>query len=127
MATARGELGEDRTAREERRIEAAYERRRGFDPRYSHLDPAHLYMVQERARGLLGLLRSAGVETLQPAKVLDVGCGDGQLLTELIAWGARPEHLSGVDLLPARIAQARARCPASVRLEVGSAAALPFD
>jgi hypothetical protein len=39
---------------------------------------------------------------------------------------ARPEDLTGVDLLPARIAEARSRCPAGVRLQTGSATALAF-
>lgn len=126
MAEADERGSEERTALEERRIGVAYARRQSLASRYSHLDPAHLYMVQERARGLLGLLRSTGFRTLRSARVLEVGCGDGQLLTELITWGARPEDLTGVDLLPARIAEARSRCPADVRLETGRATALCF-
>jgi ubiquinone/menaquinone biosynthesis C-methylase UbiE len=57
--------------------------------------------------------------------VLDVGCGHGQWLADLIKWGARPENLSGLDLLPERIAAAQVRLPRSVQLETGSATALP--
>jgi ubiquinone/menaquinone biosynthesis C-methylase UbiE len=43
-----------------------------------------------------------------------------------VKWGALPTNLVGVDLLPERVAEARALCPSGVRIEVGSAAKLDF-
>jgi SAM-dependent methyltransferase len=56
-------------------------------------------------------------------RLLDIGCGRGELLTEAAPRGA---HLSGVDISPAAVAEARSRRPeADVR--VGSGGALPWD
>jgi ubiquinone/menaquinone biosynthesis C-methylase UbiE len=58
-------------------------------------------------------------------RLLDVGCGTGLLLGCLA--GRSPfRELTGVDLSPGMVAQARGRLPASVRLLVGDAEALPF-
>jgi len=63
---------------------------------------------------------------LSQAKILEVGCGTGYFLREFIKWGARPENITGIDLLEESVAYARTRCPPTVRLETGSAAELPF-
>ena len=58
--------------------------------------------------------------------VLDVGCGNGPLLRNLIHWGARPENVFGLDLQEERIATARELLPNSVTLTSGSATRLDF-
>ena len=60
-------------------------------------------------------------------KILEVGCGTGHWLREFIKWGARPENITGVDLLPDRVAEAKQLCSEAVRIQCGSAAepALP--
>jgi ubiquinone/menaquinone biosynthesis C-methylase UbiE len=58
-------------------------------------------------------------------RLLDIGCGTGLLLGRLV--GRAPfRELTGVDLSPGMVAQARTRLPASVRLLVGDAETLPF-
>ena len=48
-------------------------------------------------------------------RLLDIGCGTGLLLGRLV--GRSPfRELTGVDLSPGMVAQARTRLPASVRL-----------
>src|SRR5262245_14178746 len=81
-------------------------------------------MLQRRERDMLDALRRNRIKDLSESVVLDIGCGHGQWLAELIKWGARPRNLSGVDLLPERIAGARSRLPSEVRLDVGSATRL---
>ena len=98
------------------RIEQAYSRRQ-HNNRYSVLDPAHRLVVQERQNLLLRLLSNQGYLSLENARILDVGCGTGAWLRDFILWGARPENLYGVDLLPKRIAEARESCPADVTLK----------
>lgn len=59
------------------------------------------------------------------ASLLDIGCGDGSLLSNV---GQRwPDvRLAGLDLQPERIEEARANAP-DAHLVVGSADALPFN
>jgi SAM-dependent methyltransferase len=81
---------------------------------------------QDRERQVLRLLRRHHRLPLGERTVLDVGCGTGAWIRDLIRWGARPERITGVDLLAEDLARARELVPAGVRLEVGNAASLPF-
>jgi ubiquinone/menaquinone biosynthesis C-methylase UbiE len=58
--------------------------------------------------------------------MLEIGCGTGYWLREFIKWGARPEHLVGIDLLSTRVAEAKRLCPAGLDIRCGSATSLPF-
>jgi len=61
------------------------------------------------------------------ARVLDLGCGDGYLLEQLVRAGHSPEQLNGVDLSPAELALAtERRSLQGVTLHPGHAAALPL-
>jgi ubiquinone/menaquinone biosynthesis C-methylase UbiE len=86
-----------------------------------------MFMVQERERRLLGLLKRYGHEYLQEKKIAEIGCGTGYWLREFIKWGARPENVLGIDLLPSRVAEASRLCPAGVNIICGNAAALELD
>ena len=55
-----------------------------------------------------------------------MGCGTGYWLRQFINWGARPQNITGVDLLSDRVAEAKQLGPDSVRMECGSAACLCF-
>lgn len=112
---------------EEERIREAYSSRGALDPRYSWFSRGNLWMALRRERDVLDALRRHGITDLSAKTVLDVGCGHGQWIADMIKWGARPENLSGVDLLPERIAAARVRLPEAVHLETGSATALPTE
>lgn len=68
----------------------------------------------------------AAAEVDGPGDVLDVGCGTGWWLEELIERGVAAGRLHGVELLPHRAAAARRRAPGSTVLE-GDARALPFE
>jgi SAM-dependent methyltransferase len=115
-----------RIVAEEARIRAAYARRTGAD-RYAFFNPAHLLAVQERERVAIDLLRRHGVRSLGDADVLEIGCGTGVWLRELVKWGAHPRRVVGIELLPDRAAEARRLCPAGVtiRCENAAAAVLP--
>ena len=109
---------------EARAVRERYARRAKQDARYSLLNPAALWPMQERQRAMLALFRRLGWHDLSALTLHEVGCGSGSNLVELIQLGFEPGHLSGVELLPERHAQARARLPASVSLLQGDALVL---
>ena len=118
-------LSSDSFDLEETRIRAAYVKRQG-DLRYSWFSPGHLFMIQERERQLLAVLARHACAPLNAKKILEVGCGTGYWLREFVKWGARPEHIVGIDLLADRVAEAKRLCPDTVEIRCGSAAALSF-
>jgi ubiquinone/menaquinone biosynthesis C-methylase UbiE len=83
--------------------------------------------MQERERHTLVLLRRYRCIPLTEKTILDVGCGSGAWLQQFIRWGARAENVAGIDLRADPLARARQALPASVRLELGNGAALPFE
>lgn len=116
-----------RVAAEEQRLERAWAKRQENDPRYGWSNAGHVFNVQGRERAVLRALTRHGYLPLAGRTVLEVGCGTGHWLRDFIRWGARPEDVAGIDLLPKRIADARRLCPPGVRLECGSAAQLPWN
>ena len=115
----------DETA-EEQRIREKYARRMPEDSRYSWFSPGHVFMVQERERRFLELLKRNGIDSLADKQILEIGCGRGDWLRGLIQWGAKPENLRGIDLLPDRVDVARRLCPTEVQVVCGSAGKLDF-
>jgi len=98
----------------------------GSDGRYSMLNPAVWQGVQERQRGLSKLLVRHTDEPLSQLKLLEIGCGGGGNLLELLRMGFSPDNLVGNELLPARVAQARHNLPAACAVLDGDATALDF-
>jgi SAM-dependent methyltransferase len=96
------------------RLRAEYadrDRRLAGSGLYSPLHPANLFAKQQRLRVMLSLLRRHGFESLADKRVLEIGCGRGGILSEFLVCGASPEQLHGAELLPNRLADARARLP----------------
>lgn len=100
--------------------------RRNVGDRYSLLRPEVWQMVHERQRAMLGLFARHGITDLSALRLLEVGCGQGGNLLELLRLGFAPERLSGIELLPERIAQARACLPTAVTLHEGDAVQAPI-
>ena len=92
--------------------------------RYSAADPAHVLAVREREKRLLELLAERGYGWLAKNRILEIGCGTGHWLRQFVAWGARPENVSGIDVLAERIEEARHSCPAGMQLMVQNAAVM---
>ncbi len=110
------------------RLRAEYARRAqrlADSDRYSLSNPAHLFMVQQRQRATLRLLRQQGMYPLRGKRILEVGCGSGGVLLEFLGYGAEPHLLHGVDLLPDRLQDARRRLP-HLPLVCADAQSLPY-
>jgi ubiquinone/menaquinone biosynthesis C-methylase UbiE len=95
------------------------------DKKWSRANRGNQAMTRERHAAMLGLLRDHGHWPLGERRILDVGCGGGELLAFFKASGATDSNLFGVDLLPARIEAARRLLPSS-RLSVGNGESLDF-
>ncbi|MGB7906036.1 MAG: class I SAM-dependent methyltransferase [Steroidobacteraceae bacterium] len=109
-------------------IAQRYERRKAYaGGRYVRLNWDVLALSQERQRAMVSLLTRQGIRDLAGIEILEVGCGTGANLVELMFLGAQPERLAGNELLPDRIEIARRRLPESVRLFPGNAAALEIE
>lgn len=111
----------------EREAQAVAERyaRRQEVGRYSLLRPEVWQAVQERQRAMLSLFAQAGLRDLGSLRLLEVGCGGGGNLLELLRLGFAPQHLGGIELLPERLAQARAVLPEAVSVQGGDALHAP--
>ena len=99
-------------------VAARYARRdAGADARrYSLFDAAALQAQQERLRAMRALWRAHGWSGLDGLDLLEIGCGAGGNLLDLLRLGAEPARLAGIELLPERAAAARERLPVAVRV-----------
>ena len=82
------------------------------------------FQFEERERHVLRLLDRYHLMPLAGKEILEVGCGTGKWLRDLIAWGADPHAIAGVELLEASAVRARRVCPPGVSIETGNAALL---
>jgi SAM-dependent methyltransferase len=90
-------------------------------------DPrAEDFLGRIRGRQVLNLLHRHGFMPLSSQRILDVGCGAGKWLRDLISWGADPAKTFGVELLPASAARARRLCPPAVTVECCNAMKTAF-
>lgn len=105
---------------------AAREQRLAGSDLYSLSNPAYLFTIQQRQREVMKLLKQEGVLPLADKDILELGCGAGGVLLELLAAGASPKRLHGTDLLATRIHQARQLLP-SVALTCADGCQLPYS
>lgn len=110
---------------EVRAITQRYARREVGD-RYSPLRAEVWQSRQERQRALIQLLQRHAPRPLHTLDVLEVGCGHGDNLLELLQLGFSADRLQGNELLPERATAARTRLPAATALHAGDAMRLPL-
>lgn len=101
--------------------QSAFERRKR-----DAANPGNAAILRERDRGFTRALQGAFGARLASVRVVDAGCGRGELLGWLQARGVDPACLHGIDLLEDRIAAARRLHP-DFDLRCGDARRLPFE
>ena len=105
-------------------IRKRYDRRMadGAGRSWHPLQPYSLYIHQEKERALARLFREKiGMDALAETRCMELGCGSGANLEQLVRLGFSPENLLGNELLEEPAAQARRKLPASLKIEVGDA------
>ena len=107
---------------EQDRIQAVYRHWHGGAAldRYAWHRPEILQQVAARSRAFAALLTETVGGDLSRLRILDVGCGTGGFLRQLIDWGAAPARLTGVELQPDRLDAARRVTAAGVQWRLGS-------
>jgi SAM-dependent methyltransferase len=94
--------------------------------RYSMLNPAVYMTAQEKERALIRWIRTCGITPVAEKHVLEIGCGYGDNLLQLLRLGFSPERLVANELLEERAQSARRRLPGSIPVLVGDASELPM-
>jgi len=89
--------------------------------RYDPDRPDVRMLLAERRRAMQRLFQRAGWADLGALRLLEVGCGTGGNLFELMSLGFAAPNLAGVELLPDRFVHARAVLPDAVALACGDA------
>ena len=90
------------------------------------LRPGNLYVDHSRERALTKAIKRCQIDEWDKKKILDVGCGGGSNLINLLKFGAKPSNLYGVDIQQDRIDEARQRHP-TINFQCTNAERLPFD
>lgn len=125
---AQNEQDYARSAQESERILAEYEERtknKLFGSVYSSFSPFAIYNMARLDIHLGQALRRTEMLPLTGKRILDVGCGDGRQLLSFLIQGALPDDLYGIDLIPERIADAKAKHPL-LHLQSNSAEQLDY-
>lgn len=89
--------------------------------RYGLFDAAALQAQQERLRAMVALWRAHGWGDLAGRDLIEVGCGAGGNLLDLLRLGAEPGRLAGIELQAERAAAARRLLPSALRVIEGDA------
>jgi SAM-dependent methyltransferase len=122
-------MKEIREINEQERILLVYRGRQQQDGKqpgfFGYENLAHYMRIQERHRKTLMLLQAAGYHTLEGLDILDIGCGDGNMLRQFLQWGGAPENMAGIELREAAVEKSHQLSP-DLDVRCGSATELPW-
>ena len=109
------------------KIRERYKRRENINKNiiYNHLNSSVWKSLQERQRGILNYL-NLYKKNVNELRLLEIGCGGGGNLLELLRLGFQPENLVGNDLLSERLDEARHKLPNSINLIKGDASSINY-
>ena len=104
-------------------IRERYQKRSECDylDRYSYINPSVYLWSQEYEREFIKNILSKYLVPIKDKKLLEVGCGAGQNLLNLIKYGFLPENLTGIELLEDRVKAASHILPKSIKIIEGNA------
>lgn len=109
------------------RLRDEYENRAvrlGQSDLYSVFNPAYLYMLQQRQRAEIKTL-SKNFLSSSDLRILEIGCGSGNILLEYLRYGARLDAMHGLDLLLDRVKEAKRKLP-SLQLTCSNGESIPY-
>jgi SAM-dependent methyltransferase len=95
-----------------RRVYTDRDRRLAGSGLYSDRNPSYSFLLQRRQQEMRALLARFGFFSLKSLRILELGCGLGGVLQELLQQGAQAGRLFGSDLIEPRIRRTRASLPA---------------
>lgn len=107
-------------------VKARYARRQDGSL-YDMRRPDMRHTLEERRQLMRRFLSGRAWQDLSTRCALEIGCGEGNVLADLLTIGFTPERLVGIDLLPETLEQARRKLPAGVRLMGGDASVSRVD
>jgi SAM-dependent methyltransferase len=87
------------------------DRRLAASDLYTLHNPANLFIFQQRQRAIVALLRQCDLLPLHNKRILEVGCGSGQIMHEFLGYGAGPNNLFGIDILQQHLQMAKQKLP----------------
>jgi SAM-dependent methyltransferase len=107
---------------EQDRIKDVYRRWHGGAAleRYAWHRPEIQQQVAARSRVFASMLSTTVGGDLSGLRVLDIGCGSGGFLRQLIDWGADPAKLTGTELQQDRLDDARRATAGGVSWQLGT-------
>ena len=73
----------------------------------------------------LKLLQATAYHSLADLHILDIGCGDGNMLRQFLQWGGVPENLTGIELRQEPVEKSHYLSP-HLDVRCGSATELPW-
>lgn len=101
------------------------EKVRNYSYRWNPRNPISIYYRHQKEITLVRALNKLSIH-LDKTKILDVGCGNGNILRYFAELGATSEDLYGIDITEYRISEARDASP-RMNFAVGDATKLPYD
>jgi ubiquinone/menaquinone biosynthesis C-methylase UbiE len=116
--------------KEIQRIQHLYEKSYASDPEdwsyvWNPRNAISYFFRQQRERAIIRTLNRAKIR-LTDMSILDLGCGNGDLLRFFIELGAESTKCAGIDLVPARIEDAKRKSPSGIRYSIGDVSSLTF-
>ena len=88
----------------------------------------YIYMSkQEKERALFRLFKVLGYDSLSNVDILEIGCGRGDKIIDLLQMGFSPEHIIGNELMQDNLETAKCRLPEAIKLLNGDARTLPIE